>query len=512
MARTVSLALAFLALTGGEAQATTFEVVLVPRMQLSELPLLEQKGAVGLLVPGAGPETSAALAHAALTHGVARNSLRGGLPEGPPLVAVSTGRLGSVAGPAIYVGLPEGARQPNNRRYPILVVGPGYTGVLTSGSTRIEGLVSIADIAPTARGEPGALGYEPREEAAADLLALDRRIRENGRVRLPAELVACALIVLLALVLPAAAVPAVAAVLLANLAIVIAGLSSFWAVLAVVALAAALGGPLLAFTWTTTLRLGLGLAATVTGYLLALGLDSSVAVSPFGPWQNGRFYGLSNLLETFLLVPALAGAALLTARIGWAAFAGVALLSFVTIAGSRFGADGGGAFVLAAGFAVLGVLLAGARRRALLVAVAGSVALALGLLAVDAVTGRESHVTRALQDGPSQLTHDLGDRVSLSAARATQHWYVTLLIVGLLLLLAILVVRTLARHGASREAGVALSLAAALVVSLLVNDSPNDVLLVGITAYLATDRGMLLARWPGPSRLRWSRPLVRSPS
>ena len=40
----------------------------------------------------------------------------------------------------------------------------------------------------------------------------------------------------------------------------------------------------------------------------------AVALSPFGPSQAGRFYGVSNLLETFLLVPALLGAALLGRR------------------------------------------------------------------------------------------------------------------------------------------------------------------------------------------------------
>ena len=43
----------------------------------------------------------------------------------------------------------------------------------------------------------------------------------------------------------------------------------------------------------------------LAAYLLVLGFDpESVALSPFGPSQAGRFYGVSNLLETMLLVPA----------------------------------------------------------------------------------------------------------------------------------------------------------------------------------------------------------------
>jgi hypothetical protein len=508
MARTLALALSFLALTAGEAQATSFEVIVVPDFTLSDLEQIEERGAVGLLVPGAGPETSATLARAALERGAVRNSLRDGLPSGRVLVEAETGELGSAGGPAIYVGLPEGGRQPNDRRYPILVVGGGYEGVLTSESTRIPGLVSVADVAPTALGGEDSLGFEPKDGAAADLLELDRRIDENGQARFPAELLACALVALFALVFPAAAVPALAAVLLANLALGVAGVSDVWAVLLVIGLAAAVGGPLLAFAWPTPLLLGLGLAATIAAYAIALGLDGSVvALSPLGPTQNSRFFGLSNLLETMLLLPALGGAWLLGSRLGWAGFGAVALLTFVTVAGDRFGADGGGAVVLAVGFAVLGVLIAGVRRRALVLALAGAVALSLGLLAVDAATGSESHVSKALRGGPAGLAEDLGERVSLSVARATDDWYVALLLAVLFVALALLVARTVVRRGATRKTAVPLGLAAALLASLVVNDSPNDVLLVGVASYLAADRGMLPARWlPGPSpwRLRSS--------
>ncbi len=295
--------------------------------------------------------------------------------------------------------------------------------------------------------------------------------------------------------------PGFAAALLANLALGIAGVSTLWAVLLVLGLAVALGGPLLAELLRSPLALGSLLVAVLAAYLLALGIDgTTVALSPLGPSQNSRYFGLSNLLETMLLLPALAGAALLYARLGWAAFGGTALLAFVTIAGNRFGADGGGGVVLAAGFAVLAVLLAGGGRRALALAVGASLVLALGLVALDAATGGSSHVTSALEDGPLGLGGDLVERVELSWERATASVWVGLAVVALLAVFALLVAGTLRRPEPLRELAVPLAFAAAIAVSMIVNDSPTDVLLVGATGYAALAASMLATRWPGSSR------------
>ena len=487
---------------------TDFDVVVVPGFTVDDLEAVQDRGAVGLLNPGAGPETSAELALASLVRGEVRNSLRGGAPSGPELVTTTEGTLLGAAGPAIYVGLPEGGSQPNDERYPVLVVGPGYEGLLTSESTRIPGLVSVVDIAPTALGEEDALGSEPGGDAVAELRDLDERIEANNRVRLPATILVCVLVLALALLAPAAAVPGYAAALAANLALGIVGVSSFWVVIVVLALAVALGGPLLARALQPPLALGLFLAGIVAAYLLALGIDgATAALSPFGPTQNSRYFGLSNLLETMLLVPALAGAALLFAALGWAAFAGTALLAFVTVAGNRFGADGGGAIVLAAGFAVLAVLLAGGGRRALALAVGASFALALVLIGIDAATGGSSHVTAALEDGPVGLGGDLVERVELSWERATDSIWVGLAVLVLLAAFAFLVVRLLRRPEPVAVAAVPLSLAAAIAVSMLVNDSPVDVLLVGTAGLAAAAAGMLQAPWPASSRSSLHSPL-----
>jgi hypothetical protein len=522
MARTIALALAFLTMLVGDAQAKGFVVVVVPGLSVARLAELENRGAIGLLVPGAGPETSAELARAALVRGEVRNSLRDGIPEGPPLISFETG-VEPPAGPVILLGLPEGGEQPNDRRYPIAVVGADYEGLLVSESTRIPGLISIADVAPTALRAQDALDSEPAEDAFGALLELDRRIDDNNDSRLPATLIAAALILILAFVWPRAAVLGFAAGLAANLMLGVAGVSRPWVVLVVVAVAVAAGAPLLAAFLRSGFAVGAALVAVLAAYLVVLGVDGpSVALSPFGPTQNARFYGISNLLETLFLVPAFAGAALLGRRFGAAAFGVVALLAFVLVTGSRFGADGGGAIVLAAGFAVLAVLLANARPRAFALAGAAALGLVALLVALDAATGGSSHVTRALEGGPGGLASDLADRIGLSFARLTANPVVAVIVALGVVVLVVLVARTLRADSPLADRAAPLALAAAVAVSLVVNDSPNDVVLGGLVGYLAVERGMLPRRcaarswssrlrssWPVAAAARPSRPFRR---
>jgi hypothetical protein len=510
MARTVALALAFFTMLVGEAQATTFPVVVVPGLTLQQLAQLEERGAIGLLVPGAGPETSAELARAALLRGEVRNSLRDGVSESPPLISVATSASLPTA-PAIVLALPEGGEQPNDRRYPIAVIGAGFEGLLVSDSTRIPGLVSIADIASTALGREDGLTWR-EGDAAERLLDLDRRISENNDSRLPATLVAAGLILVLAFLWPRAALLGFVAGLVANLVLGVASVSEPWVVLVVIGVAVAVGAPALASVLRSGLAVGAALMAVLAAYLIVLGVDGpSVALSPLGPTQNARFYGISNLLETLFLVPAFAGAALLTRRFGAPAFGVVALLALVLVAGSRFGADGGGAIVLAAGFTVLAVLLANARPRAFALAGAVGIGVVALVVALDAATGGSSHVTRALESGPRELASDLADRIGLSFARLAANPTVAVLVALGVGLLGLLVARTLRRDLPLADRAAPLALAAAVAASLIVNDSPNDVVLGGLVGYLAVERGMLPRRCAArswSSRLRSSRPVA----
>ena len=492
MARAAALALLVLVfVASGQAQG-------VPRgfnVYVVDGPFPTDEGAAGLLVPGAGPETSREQALVSLLRGEVQNSLRGPLPEGGQSINLAT-LSGAPTPPYVLVSLPEGGTQPNDRRYPILVFGPGLRdGILISDSTRIPGLVSIADIVPTATGNADeTLRARPDSNPEATLAALDNRIDGHNESRVPAGIVAGVVLLALALLWPRAGLLGFGAALLANLALGLAEVSSFWPTLIVIGLAAAAGWPL-ALLVRSDVAIGLFLGGIVAAYLVALGVDgASVALSPFGPSQNSRFYGLSNFLETMLLVPALAGAVFLWRRFGWPAFAGMALLSFVTVAGNRFGADGGGAIVLAVAFPLLAILLAGLRGKRLVVALGIALALAAGLVALDAATGPESHITRALDSGPSGLASDLRDRLELSWDRIAQQADIAVVVAICLPVLLFLVVRLLRSDAPMNLRALPLAFAAALATSLLVNDSPNDVLTAGLVGYVVVEAVMLRDR------------------
>jgi hypothetical protein len=484
----VLLAAALLSASASTARAQDQElrVVVVPGLELDDLDELASRGAVGLLVPGAGPRVTEASALAALEQAEARNSLRGGIPSGPVLISVETSMTVPTEDGVIVLGLPEGDQE-NDRRYAIAVLGSGYDGLLISESTRIRGLVSVVDVAPTALGEPERLGSAPDADPVSDLRALDDRVRDNDQTRALSPLLAGVLILALAATLPRAAVLGFATALAANLALGAVGVSTPWIVLLAIALAVGAGAPLLAAVARSRLAVAVILAAVVAAYLVALGTDGdAVALSPLGPTQNSRFFGLSNVLSALLLVPALTAAASLRAKAGWLAAGGVAALSLVTVGGSRFGADGGTAIVLVAAFAVLAVEVSRAHRRTTTIA-AGLAAVAVGtLLAVEALTGAASHLSDAVGGGPEGLANDLGDRIVLSWERATIHWYYLLLIAVGAAVLALLVARLFALSVPAEQRALPLAIAVGTFVSLLVNDSPLYVISVGLVAYLAT--------------------------
>ena len=420
------------------------EVRVVPPFDAADY---AHRAAVGLLVPGAGPEVTRAGALAALLRGKLEHDLLGGVPSGPPLLV-----LDRPGGPLVLVSLPPAGRSTNDRRYPIAVL--GSAGLLTSDSTRIDGLVSVTDVAT------GRLRAVPSQDPVAALQRLDDRIDRNDRVRLPLTSVLVALVLALALVRPRLALRALLVALAANLWL------EPW--LALLAGAAALFFPL-----------GLACAGVLATYLASLGLDAeTIALSPLGPSQSGRFYGINNLLATLLLVPALVGAALL-GRAGLL----IGALALVTVGGNRFGADGGGLVVLAVAYLVLVLRL---RRiaptpRVLAAVAVGAIAIALGALALDAVTGGESHVTRAVGDGPVALASDLVDRLELSVRRTAASPGATAIVLAGLALLAWIAVRSPRRPLLD-------ALLAGLAVSLLVNDTPADVIAVGAAAALALVR------------------------
>ena len=124
--------------------------------------------------------------------------------SGEPLL-----ELGAAAGPEILVSLPPPGRSENDRRYPIALL--GARGLLTSDSTRIDGLVSITDVAA------GRLRVVPNDDPVEALRTLDHRIERNDRWRLPLTIALAALLIVLALVRPQFALRALLVALAANL-------------------------------------------------------------------------------------------------------------------------------------------------------------------------------------------------------------------------------------------------------------------------------------------------------
>ena len=453
------------------ARAEPVAVLVVP---VQEVWAQADRGAIGLVVPGAGATVTRAQALRALTTGRSVSGLADE-EERKPLI-----RLDARPGPlTIYVALPPPGRHHNVTRYPVAIVGRSFRGILDSPSTRLPGLVSIADVAPTAvaleRGEEPVLRFRPG--SAASLHALDVRLTRAHDSRAAATAGLAALLIGLAAAAFAtrsrrlartALLGAPAAVSIALL-LSAAGIRSPLAV----GVAIAAGGAL------TALAAGRREShfAPVVALFLAVFLVVLVAfpetnaLAAIGPHPDGgvRFFGVTNQVETLLLAPVLAAAA--TSR-RWLAVVG--LLSLVALGWSRAGADGGGVLVLLAGFGAL-VVQDGLRRvSAVRVALAGAAVLGVALLlvAVDAGLGGSSHVTAAVGGGPSSLADDLGRRLDVTWAGATASWHAGLLCVGGL---ALLVAVALGAPGHR----VTTAFLVALALSLVVNDSPVDELAWG---------------------------------
>jgi hypothetical protein len=203
-----------------------------------------------------------------------------------------------------------------------------------------------------------------------------------------------------------------------------------------------------------------------------------VSLAALGPHPEGggRFYGMTNQIETLLLGPAVALGMLVPLPL----LAPVALASLVVVGWSRIGADGGGLIVYAAGFATLALLRTGARLTAARAALAAAGVIAVGLLLVglDALTGGSSHVTHAVGGGPGSLVSDLGHRLHLSwRGIVNKRDHLEIALVSLVTLVALGFVRPRSRTLDS--------LLVALAVSLLVNDSGFDVLRFGALVAVA---------------------------
>ncbi len=460
------------------ARATRVSVVVVPRLDgLAH----RRDAALGLLVPGAGSTVTRAGALSALVRGKVTSSLIGGTSSGTPLIRVAR----ASAPLTIYVTLPPPGRSRNTHRYPIAIVGGGYRGLLTSRATRIPGLVSVADVAPTAvalaEGRSPPIRWRADDHAAATLARLDRRLNHAHDARTAATIVLVAATLTLAglgLILRSpflarGGLLAIPAAIGASVALSALGVSRPGAVTGALAVA------------TPAVALALGarrralvpalVAFLAAGVVVLAAWPAVNALAAIGPHPDGggRYYGVTNEVETLLLAPLLAAAALARRS----AVVALAALALALVGWSRAGADGGGLIVVLVALVALQAISARVRvtpTRAL-VAAGAVVLLALALVGLDAATGGSSHVTHAVGTGPGSLLGDLGHRLRVSwhgvtaTAQAAGAAAATLVV---LLGLAVMRPRVV----------VVDALLVALVVSLVVNDTPTDVLAFGALA------------------------------
>jgi hypothetical protein len=369
----------------------------------------------------------------------------------------ATAAVGLVAAPPHTSGRAHVASFPS--------LGPGLA---IDPNTRLPGLVA----ATTPLSE---LRVRRDPHALADVRALQGKLDRARSARASANVVVGIVLGLLALfaVLTHSPLLARAAALYAPAAIGLGLAWRSWSAIGFGALAVALVAavPRRAFRPL--------LVAVLLGALLVLWhWPVTNALATIGPHPDGggRFYGVTNQVETLLLVPALLPAALLDRR----CLAPVALLAVLVVGAAATGADGAGGIVLVAGFLTLGVRIAGLRLtvpRLAAIAV-GAVAAAVGFVGLDAALGGSSHVTRAVRGGPVHLVGLFLHRLHVSAAGVVASVGAgTLFAVGL----AVLVVLATRRpRPAPLDA-----LLVALGVSLLVNDTPTDVVFYGAFAGLA---------------------------
>jgi hypothetical protein len=516
--RTLVIAVAGALILTGTASARTsndfvghhrqvFPVVVVRGLTLGDLPQLATEGAVGLMVPNAGPRTSQAAAFAGMVRGILYNT-RLRFPRDAVLIRVEKATEIPAHGPAIVVGLPPATSAPNDRRYPVAVLGRGYHGLLTSSLTRMPGLVSIADIARTALRTPHALRWQRDGGAVATAYRLERQIEVARETTMPGSVLVLSLLVLLALLYPRGAPTALATAIAVNLVQgwFPAGHAASRVVL--LGLCTAAGGVLGPRFFRSRTVLGLALATLLGAYALSmLARPSTLALAPIGPELTSRFFGVSNLLETWLLFPALVAAALLTRRFGWAAFVATALLALATIAENKLGADGGGAIVVGVSFALLAVWQLGVRRRFALPALGVAALVVLALVNLDAAASSPDHLRGALNGGVSGVMNVAANRVPLAYARMLEQWW--LMIPGLAAIaIAVAVART-ARMRADRA--VAAALLGGLVASLVVNDSPGPVAIAGLSAVLAIEDGLVFRTLSAPVLRRLPSPFAPAP-
>jgi hypothetical protein len=472
---------------GGAPRPPRFRVVVDDLLTPADLQQLARRGAVGLLVPGVGPVTNRHYALGSLVRGVALRPSLHGAGGGRRLIDVTLSWTVPAGENLIVLSLPTNAKlAPNDKRYPIVVIGHGYHGLLTSRTTRIPGLVAVPDVTATVLGQArGSLGFVRSRAPLERLELLDGQIHANNRLKMPMLIILAGALVLVAAFRPRIAVPAILASLVSSIFVGATHISYEPLIVATMVAGTVVGGALLARVCATESRLlGAIVLVLLLHVVLLVARPDWVALTPLGPTQNSRFWGIGNQLETLLLTPVVVGAALAARRYGLIGLSAFALLALVVVTDNRLGSDGGGAIVFGVALAFIG-----ARTRR--IGVHGFITLLLlaatTVLAIVAANLRvpgPDHLRSAFSDGFAGLAAVAANRVPLAYMPAAHQW-------PLLVPIAVVFVAAFAlalRASDRRSRDLVLAAGLAIAISLLVNDSAVYELAGGIAVIASLAR------------------------
>jgi hypothetical protein len=447
-------------------------------------------------------------------------------------LACALGRIGRQGGHLTRNDLLIAIARPRrdaDQPVPIGIVGHGFDGNLTSGSTRTAGYVLSTDVAPTILAHfgidvPEEMSGQPiRAEGAVDPEAIEAlgarmEVISSRRGTVIGLTVAVWLLATLLVILGSRGSFSRPSIRLLGLSIVyLPLLLLLGAALEPAELAEALlvgiGAPLLGAATLALLpgyrALAVASALTVIAYavdvLLGSPLTSLSLLGP-NPGLGVRFYGIGNELEAVLVVLVVAGvgaglaafrpAASRRASVG--VFLAAGLLAAFVFAAGRFGADVGAAIVFPAGAGVAAVAVAGRGRRPLAIAAFAAPLLVLALLAlVDLLSGANAHLTRSVLDAGG--LGEVGDVAQRRLQLSVHSFGRPVLLAFLPLVIGLGTLTYLQRHriagwlaGAPAMRAGLLGALVATVVGTLANDSGALLLEIG-TAYLLVFAGFAWA-------------------
>jgi hypothetical protein len=235
---------------------------------------------------------------------------------------------------------------------------------------------------------------------------------------------------------------------------------------------------------------GLALLALTVGVLVAYMVIFATrpgwaAITPLGPDQNLRFWGIGDQIATLLLGPVLMAAVIARQRLGWLGFAAFSLLALLVMTDNRFGANGGGAIGLGIALALLAARTSRRGLVALLGALAASAVAVLAIVQHGLSSPGPNHLRSAFGHGIAGFISVAVNRVPLVYAPAVHDWPLTLPLAVLLIASAVLTLRvTHAR--AARD--LLFALTSGIAASLLVNDATGFMLAGGIACACSVAR------------------------